>query len=112
MREQQLTVRLEPREESLLMLVVRREMHNLTRGRAWMSAKGAAATVSRVHSQNTTSQTLSRSVGERLDEICDLLREMSRRQARAEEREDEFRRVYLDAKFPHGRPTDPWGPRR
>ena len=28
MREQQLTVRLEPREESLLMLVVRREMHN------------------------------------------------------------------------------------
>jgi len=46
---------------------------------------------------------------DRLDELLEILRRMEARQIREAQRQDEYRRVYLRARFPYGRPTDRWG---
>jgi hypothetical protein len=46
-----------------------------------------------------------------LELLIAVLERLERRLERRDARDDEYRKVFLNARFPHGRATDRWAPR-
>jgi hypothetical protein len=67
--------------------------------------------MSRVRPPQEQSQPVESAADRFRAQVIAILERIEARQLREAERTDEFRKVYLNAKFPHGKPIDRWGRR-